>query len=114
MTDVFDQGAWVGYLTEFTKRNLSRPTQLEVFGENGAQKEERGLLFAGISMDRVQGKPNIEIMFRRDGTDHLTHIILDVRGVTPKRAPDGRDEALEIVDGDGETSLLRFESLPSN
>jgi hypothetical protein len=111
MTDVIDQGAWVGYLAEFTKRNLSRPTQLEVFGENGAQKEERGLLFAGISVDRAQGKPNIEIMFSKEGKDHLTHIILDVRGVTPKRAFDGRDEALEIIDGNGETSLLRFDSL---
>ena len=114
MKDVIDQGAWVGYLTEFSKRNLSRPTQLEVFGENGAQKEERGLLFAGITMDQMQGKPTVEIMFSKEGKEHLTHIILDVRAVTPKRALDGRDEALAIIDSNGETSLLRFESLPSH
>jgi len=112
MTDGIDRSAWVSYLTQFTKRNLSRPTQLEVFGENGAQKEEQGLLFSGISVDESGGKPNIELMFdnREPGpSSHLTHLIMDVREVTPKRAFDGRDEALAIVDANGETSLLRFE-----
>ena len=31
------------YLTQFTERNQSRPTWLQVFGEAGAQSEERGL-----------------------------------------------------------------------
>ena len=112
MTDGIDRSAWMTYLAEFTKRNHARTTQLEVFGENGAQQEERGLLFSGISMDEVKGKPNIEIMFG-NGTAHLTHMILDVREVTPKHALDGRDEALAIIDNYGETTLLRFESLPA-
>jgi hypothetical protein len=113
MTDGIDQSEWVTYLAEFTRRNHARTTQLEVFGENGAQQEECGLLFSGISMDEVKGKPNIEIMFGNGGRAHLTHMILDVRELMPKHALDGRDEALAIIDNYGETTLLRFESLPA-
>ena len=116
MTDGIDRSVWVNYFIEFTKRNVSRPTQLEVFGENGAQKEEQGLLFAGISMDEVRGKPAIEMMFvnREPGaSSHLTHLIPDVHEIMPKYSLDGRDEALAIVDRSGETSLLRFESQPA-
>ena len=41
MKDYIDRSVWTNYLNEFTKRNHSRPTRLEVFGENGAQEEER-------------------------------------------------------------------------
>ena len=52
MKDTFDRSVWISYFTEFTKRNQSRPTVLEVFGDNGAQTEERGLPFVGISLDK--------------------------------------------------------------
>ena len=112
MNEILDRSVWINYFIEFSRRNQLRPSQLEVFGENGAQKEESGLLFSGISLDRGNGLPGVEIMFadREGGAErHLTHMIANVKGITPKRGPDGRDEALAIVDAGGETSLLRFE-----
>jgi Family of unknown function (DUF5335) len=110
MNDAIDRSVWINYFDEFNRRNQSRPTKLEVFGENGAQIEERGLPLAGISFNRSNREPTLEIIF--GGRDvlrpHLTHVIENVQYITPKRGPDGRDEALEIV-GAGETSLLRFE-----
>ena len=112
MKEYIDRSVWINYFNEFTRRNQSRPTQLEVFGENGAQKEEGGLPFAGISLERGNGAPSVAIMFGGNGavkSRHLTHVVASVRQITPKRGPDGRDEALEIVDNSGEKSLLRFE-----
>lgn len=112
MKENIDRSVWINYFDEFTRRNQSRPTRLEVFGEMGAQEEERGLPFAGISLERGNGKPSIEIMFGvpNGGTPrHLTRVIENVLEITPKRGLDGRDEALEIVDGHGEKNLLTFQ-----
>jgi uncharacterized protein len=112
MQENIDRSVWINYFNEFTRRNQSRPTRLEIFGENGAQEEECGLPFAGISLERVNGAPTVEIMFGGNGAvgpRHLTRVIANVRQITPKRGFDGRDEALEIVDNNGEKSLLRFE-----
>jgi hypothetical protein len=112
MKEDLDRSVWINYFNEYTRRNKSRPTQLEVFGENGAQKEEHGLPFAGISLERGDGAPTIEIMLGSEGavqSSHLTHVISRVQHITPKRGLDGRDEALEIIGAHGETSLLRFE-----
>ena len=113
MKENIDRSVWINYFNEFTRRNQSRPTRLEVFGELGAQEEERGLSFAGIALDTDSGAlPSVEIMLGgHDAIEsrHLTHVIANVRDITPKRGLDGRDEALEIVGAQGETSLLRFE-----
>jgi hypothetical protein len=111
MKDNFDPSVWIYYFNLFTKRNLSRPTVLEAFGDNGAQTEEQGLPFVGISLEQDNGSPSIEIML--GGPDsaarHLTRVIANVRDVKPKRGLDGRDEALVIVNERGELSILRFE-----
>jgi hypothetical protein len=112
MKENIDRSVWINYFNEFNRRNQARPTHLEVFGENGAQQEEHGLPFAGISLERGNGAPTIEIMLGSEGpvqSSHLTHVIADVQHITPKRGSDGRDEALEIIGAHGETSLLRFE-----
>jgi Family of unknown function (DUF5335) len=112
MKEQIDRSVWINYFNEFTRRNQSRPTRLEIFRGLGVQEEERGLPFAGISLERGNGSPSIEIMFS-DGDDvvsgHLTHVIANVQEITPKRGSDGRDEALQIINAQGETSLLRFE-----
>src|SRR5438876_488975 len=101
MNENINCSVWVNYFNEFTRRNQSRPTRLEVFGEMGAQEEERGLPLAGISLERGNGAPAIGIMFGVPSgftPRHLTRVIENVRAITPKRGLDGRDEALEIVD----------------
>jgi Family of unknown function (DUF5335) len=112
MKEKIDRSVWINYFNEFTSRNHSRPTRLEVFGELGAQIEERGLPLVGIAMGKNgSALPSVEIMFGgNDAIDkrHLTHVIANVQEITPKRGLDGRDEALEIV-GEGYQNLLRFE-----
>jgi len=115
MRENIDRSVWINYFDEFTNRNQSRPTRLEVFGENGAQVEERGLPFAGISLERGNSMPAVEIMFGVPSgfsPRHLTHVIENVQEITPKRGLDGREEALEIVDDQGEKNLLCFEPQP--
>ena len=110
-----DRNEWTNYFNDFNKRNQWRPTQLEVFGENGAQIAECGLSFAGISLERGNGSPAIEIMLGgpdATASGRLTHVINNVQQIIPKRGQDGRDEALEIVGEHGEIRLLKFETWP--
>ena len=107
-----DHSVWVNYFNEFTRRNQSRPTRLEMFGELGAQEQEHGMPFAGISITNAGVLPSVEIMLGGRGagrSKHLTHVIPDVQEITPKVGLDGRDEALEIVSGKGYRNLLCFE-----
>ena len=62
MEELLDSKEWANYFNQFNQRNQSRPTRLEVFGENGAQQPERGLPFKGISLAQLDGKSNAEIM----------------------------------------------------
>lgn len=39
MKDNIERQEWVRYLNQFSKRNQSRPTWLQVLGEAGAQSE---------------------------------------------------------------------------
>lgn len=112
MKDNIEREAWARYLTEFNKRNESRPTWLQVFGEGGAQSEEQGLPLMGISLEeKGANAPRVQIMMGgHDAIEscHLTHMISDVERVTPQVGQDGRDEAIEFVDKQGEASLLIF------
>src|SRR5215472_9652626 len=108
MKESIDRSVWTNYFDEFTKRNQSRRTRLEVFGENGAQVEECGLPFSGINFGKGTSAPSVEIMLGNQTplqSRHLTHVISDVHDITPKRRLDGSDEALAITDAQGETSL---------
>jgi hypothetical protein len=114
MKEELDRSVWINYLNEFSRRNQSRPTSLQIFGELGAQEEEHGLPFVGIALDaNRRDVPAVEIMLGGPGVTeqrHLTHVIANVQEITPKRGPDGSDEALEIISAQGETNLLRFEA----
>jgi Family of unknown function (DUF5335) len=118
MKENLDRSVWAHYFAEFTKRNQARPTKLEIFGDLGAQEEEHGLPFVGIALDADnRSLPSVEIMLGKPGVTeqpHLTHVIANVKEITPKRGPDGNDEALEIVSAQGETNLLRFEAAYSS
>jgi hypothetical protein len=107
-----EREAWACYLTKFSKRNESRPTWLQVFGEAGAQSEEQGLPLVGISLEeKGAGAPRVQIMLGgHDAIEsrHLTHMISNVEHVTRQVATDGRDDAIEFVDKQGEASLLIF------
>jgi hypothetical protein len=107
---------WASFFDEFSKRNLSRATRMEYFGDLGAQEEEQNLPLNGVSVEETgNDAPRIEIMLGgvSPGDErHLTHTIARAARVFAKSSADGRDEALEIEDADGVKTLLRFESLP--
>ena len=112
MKENIDRSVWINYFNEFSRRNQSRPTRLEMFGELGAQEQEHGLPFEGITMRNAGSLACVEIMLGggdADRTKHLTHVIPEVEQITPKVGLDGRDEALEIVSGEGYRNLLCFE-----
>jgi hypothetical protein len=110
------RGQWAAFFDEFSKRNLSRATRLEIFGELGAQEEAQNLPLNGISVEETgTGAMRVEIMLGGDSPSderHLTHTIPRAARVLAKASADGHDEALEIEDADGVKTLLRFESLP--
>jgi len=110
MKDNIERKAWAGYLKLFNRRNEYRPTWLQVLGETGAQSEEHGLQLVGISLEeRGPDAPRIQIMLGgHDANEHLTHMITNVDFVTPQVGADGRDEAIEFVDKQGQASLLIF------
>ena len=112
MTDNIERGAWAPYLTEFNERNKSRPTWLQVFGEAGAQSEAQGLPLLGICLDDKRADaPHVQIMLGgHDATEsrHLTHMISNVERMTRRVGTDGRDDAIEFIDKQGEASLLIF------
>jgi Family of unknown function (DUF5335) len=107
---------WAAYFDEFSKRNVSRSTRLETFGDLGAQEEEQNLPLNGITAEETgTDAPRIEIMLGAASPSderHLTHTISRAARVFVKSSADGSDEALEIEDADGVKTLLRFESLP--
>ena len=112
MKDNIEREVWARYLTQFSKRNESRPTWLQVFGEAGAQSEEQGLPLVGISFEeKGADAPRVQIMLGGHDaieTRHLTHMISNVERVTPQVGTDGRDDAIEFIDKQGEASLLIF------
>lgn len=112
MKDNVEREAWARYLNKFSKRNESRPTWLQVFGEAGAQSEEQGLPLVGISLEeKGTDAPCVQIMLGgHDAIEqrHLTHMISNVERVTSQVGTDGRDDAIEFVDKQGAASLLIF------
>jgi len=113
MNGLIERTAWARYLAEFNKRNRSRLTKLQVFGDAGAQQEGQGMPLAGISLEeRGPEAPRLQIMFGGSGPTHpghLTHVIPNLAQLLPRVGRDGRDEAIEFVDQKGEASLLIFE-----
>lgn len=105
---------WIEYFRDFSRRNQSRPTKLEIFGELGAQSEERHLPLGGVSVEETAQGTRLEIMLGA-GTAadprHLTHTITRVTRIMPKLSESGSDEAIEIESADGSKTLLCFETL---
>ena len=112
MKDNIEREGWAAYLNKFSKRNESRPTWLQILGETGAQSEEQGLPLVGISIEeKGADAPRVQIMLGGHDaveTRHLTHMISNVDRVTRRVGTDGRDDAIEFVDKQGEASLLIF------
>jgi hypothetical protein len=111
MSEEVKREAWVDFCNEFSKRNRARLTQLEVFGEMGAQEGERYLPLNGITL--AEGGTKLEILLGGESATDLRHVSHSIRNTTnvyAKKGADEQDEALEIVDAEGTKTLLCFES----
>jgi nucleotide-binding universal stress UspA family protein len=100
---------WDAALAEFTKRNAGRRSLLEVDDvEIGAQAQEFDYQFRGAAFDHNDGR--VTLMFGGDdfaNGHHLTRGIGRPTAVNVLSEPGGRDIALRVAHGKGQT-LLTF------
>lgn len=103
-----DRPEWSRALDEFTKRNLGRRGVLEVDDpEIGAQAQEHDYPLLGATYDQHDGR--VELMFGElgDPDRHLSRSIGNVSRIDVLTDEQGRDVALRIAHGAGQT-LLTF------
>jgi hypothetical protein len=103
-----DQPEWSHSLNEFTRRNVGRRGVLEVDDpEIGAQAQEHDYPLLGATYDPHDGR--VELMFGELGDidRHLTRGIGNVARIDILTDDRGRDIALRIAHGAGQT-LLTF------
>ena len=98
---------WPALLDAFSRRNQGRRTRLEVDDpEVGAQAEETGYVLRGATYDRHDAR--VALMFGAPGSkSHLTRTIDGVTLIAVHADPTGRDLALAVTRGAGQT-LLTF------
>ena len=91
-------------LDEFTRRNVARPVVIEVDDpEIGARAQEHGYPFAGASYDRQDHRVHLMLGELGDRKRHLSRSIGDVTSMDVISDGQGRDLALRIAHGVGET-----------
>ncbi|HTE47634.1 MAG TPA: universal stress protein, partial [Gemmatimonadaceae bacterium] len=101
---------WMARLDDFTRRNVGRRGVLEVDDpEIGAQAQEFDYPLLGATFDPHDER--VELMFGvlGGGNNHLTRGIGGVTGIDVLRNESGRDMAIRIAHGAGQT-LLTFAS----
>jgi hypothetical protein len=101
-----ERTGWAHVLDDFTRRNGGRPTRMEVDDpEIGAQVQETDYRLFGAVYDPRDRC--VELMTGDYGTTagHATHTVRNVTDVWVLSHPGGRDEALCIAHGRGQTIL---------
>ncbi|HET7458301.1 MAG TPA: universal stress protein [Gemmatimonadaceae bacterium] len=97
---------WEPALAAFTQRNAGRRARLEVDDpEFGAQTQEFGYTLRGISYDHHDRRVEIMMSDPNDRVNHLTRTIARVDDVGFYATADGRERALRIGSGRGQTVL---------
>jgi hypothetical protein len=110
-TKEIQESEWSDFFDNFSRNHQGRPVDIEIFGsELGAQAQEKGLSFEGITVewDEVSGN-TIMIMVGASADDHITHSINRPTQVS-LGTDRGEDFALAIKGADGSLALLRFQS----
>jgi nucleotide-binding universal stress UspA family protein len=102
----FTSYEWAERLEEFTRRNASRITTLEIIDpELGAQTAQKGFPFVGASYDIKNGIVYLMLGDANDSGGHLTHAITGVTAMQVLRDRSGRDLVLRVAHGRGQTLL---------
>lgn len=101
---------WTAALDDFTRRNIGRRGTLEVDDpEIGAQAQEIDYPLLGATYDPHDARVELMLGELGDTDRHLTRGIGDVTTIDILRREDGRDAAMRIGHGRGQT-LLTFSS----
>lgn len=112
-----EQDQWKSFLDEFSKRNQSRTTRLEIVGsEIGASEEEQFLPLIGVSFE-PRGSDAGSVMIILGGETaqdqrHVEHLVEQVKRIAPITGVTGLEDGVGFEDGDGNKTLLIFEQLP--
>ena len=116
MPGFIEQGQWKSFLEDFSKRNKSRATRLEVVGEIGAQEEEEYLPLVGVTFEaKGTAAGSVEIILGGETAKdqrHLEHLITEVQRIAPLIGSTGFEEGLGFEDAEGGKTLMTFEKLP--
>jgi hypothetical protein len=97
---------WTARLDEFTRRNIGRRGVLEVDDpELGAQAQEHDYPFLGATYDHHDGRVELMVGELGDVQRHLTRSIGSVSSIDVLTNERGRDLALRIAHGAGQTVL---------
>lgn len=116
MAGFIEQDQWKSFLEDFSRRNQSRATRLEVVGEVGAQEEEEFLPLVGVTFEPKGSAANsVEIILGGETAKdprHMEHVVKNVKRIAPLVGPTGLEEGLGFEDEDGNKTLLIFEELP--
>lgn len=97
---------WTNFIKFYSDENRGRSTRIGVFQGNDDYWLENGLPLTGIAVDARTRFPSIEIML-----EGFTHSIKEVRSIKANFSNEGDEDGLDLVDAEGKTTLLRFESL---
>lgn len=114
MRAVLEPQTWSANISAFDKRNKLRPTRLEVLGSTREFDSdfwiEDGLLLAGVDFEiNQENGPQVEIMLQSPSTNaHMSHSVRDVKRLSLVTNC-GIDGCLEIEDGEGNLTIMRFE-----
>ena len=111
-----ERNQWKTCLDEFSKRNQSRSTRLEVIGiDIGAQEEEKYLPFIGISFESkgsAAGSVEIHLGDETSADSRLVNrFIPNVEHIYPITGLNSVEDGLGIEDKDQIRTLLLFEKL---
>jgi hypothetical protein len=102
------RGGWPSLLREFTVRNSVRPTSLEIDDiELGAQAQEHDYPLLGVSYDPHDECVQLMLGDLASYGRHLTRSITGADAIDVMTDEQGRDIALRIAHGAGQT-LLTF------
>jgi nucleotide-binding universal stress UspA family protein len=104
-----DATAWGPVLDAFSSRNAGRRVRVEIDEPGlGAQVQARGYVLVGTTFDARDRRVELMLSAAASTDGHLTRTIADVDWLAVTRSSAGRDRALQVRHGSGET-LLVFE-----
>jgi hypothetical protein len=102
----FESARWAEVLDDFTRCNVGRRTRLEVDDPSiGAQAQEQDYRLLGVAFDAHDQRVEIMLGELGGGEPHLSRGIAGVESLHLLTDNDGRDLALRLRHGAGQTIL---------